>query len=76
MVNVWDLYKNSALPQQYLDLIHIYGRNKKEWKRVLMKEIDKDQLSPFLGGSNPEGLDYGELRNSGDTYRCYANREN
>ncbi|XP_021959846.2 SEC14-like protein 2 [Folsomia candida] len=58
---IYDIYK-SILSRDVTDMLHIFGRNKKEWQQFLLEEIDESQLSKNLGGKNFETLDYGDFR--------------
>jgi hypothetical protein len=54
-------------------LVTIFGTDKNNWRQVLMKEIDKNQLSILFGGTNSEGIDVHEFVQSGKVYRCFEN---
>lgn len=53
----YDLLK-TRMNQQFKEFLAVYGRNKADWSRHLLQEIDPDQLSVALGGRNEEALDY------------------
>lgn len=68
-VPLYDALK-PALFKNTRDLITVLGRDKAHSLRFLMKEMDKDQLSRKYLGSKKESLDFQELRDSGEVYRC------
>jgi hypothetical protein len=74
VLSVWERIKE-VIPKHYTDLIEMYGKDKKEWSKLLLKEIDKDQLTLEFGGSNLEAIHVHELLKSGKVYRCFGDNE-
>ncbi len=74
IVNFYDGFK-TFMPKQYRDLFFMLGKNRKEWTRILMKEIDKDQLSVGFGGTNLEAIDAHDFIRSGKPYVCFGDND-
>jgi hypothetical protein len=53
------------------DVLHIYGKNKKEWQNVLLDETLPSQLTEQFGGIIKEPVDFHEfLRKSKSVFKC------
>jgi len=66
---IWNIYKHMLSPQT-ASVVAIYGNNKKEWQRILLKEINKNQLSRTFGGIKDDTLDYSDFRLTGEVFEC------
>lgn len=67
---LWDIYKHILTPQTR-NILFIYGKDKKDWQRILLKEIDKDQLSRKLGGTKEDNaVDVFEYLRNVNVFRC------
>ena len=49
-----------------LENVSIYGSNKDEWLKVLLKEIDEDQIPVFYGG--PMKATIGDPKRPGEVF--------
>jgi len=53
---LYDMFK-PFIPADAKGRIRMFGRNKEEWQRALLKEVDPSQLTKYFGGKKRDGVD-------------------
>lgn len=63
-VEFYNLYKH-VQSQEAIDSTFIFGKNKAEWIKFLLKEIPKDQLTKPYGGTKEFGFNKEDIEEMG-----------
>jgi len=58
-IPLFDMFK-PFIPADAKGRMRMYGRNKEEWQRALLKDVDPSQLTKYFGGKKRDGVDVHE----------------